>query len=126
MEIERIQRENKGAGSQLEYLREQINEVEQERESMQRELDKILRQPFFKKEQDSLASKTQKRIDELHKMLDKEETDTKNSRELLRKHGDEIRRLHEEERSLKEGKDAYKADLRKLNTHLDASGLSID
>ena len=126
MEIERIQRENKGAGDQLEYLREQIAEVEQERESMQRELDKILRQPFFKKEADSLASKTQKRIDEFHKMLDKEDTDMQNSREMIRKHNDEIRRLHEEERNLKEGKDAYKADLRKLNTHLDASGLSID
>lgn len=58
MEIERIQRENKGAGSQLEYLREQIAEVEQERGHMQRELDNILRKPFFKKESDSLASKT--------------------------------------------------------------------
>lgn len=59
-------------------------------------------------------------------MLDKEESEIKNSRELVRKHNDEIRRLHEDERSLKEHKDAYKADLRKLNTHLDASGLSID
>ena len=59
-------------------------------------------------------------------MLDKEDTDMQNSREMIRKHNDEIRRLHEEERNLKEGKDAYKADLRKLNTHLDASGLSID
>jgi len=39
-------------------------------------------------------------------MLDKEDTDMQNSREMIRKHNDEIRRLHEEERNLKEGKDA--------------------
>lgn len=85
----------------MDYLRESIREVEAERDSLTRELDKILRQPFFKKEQDSLASRTHKRIDELNKMLDKEHTDLNNSRELVRKHNDEIRRLHEEERDLK-------------------------
>jgi chromosome segregation ATPase len=48
MQIEKIQRENKSAGSTLDYLRDQIREVEAERESMTRELEKILRQPFFK------------------------------------------------------------------------------
>ena len=42
MEIEKIQRENKSAGSTLDYLREQIREVEDERCSLERELQKIL------------------------------------------------------------------------------------
>lgn len=38
------------AGSQVEYLRDQIQEAKTERDQLSREFDNLMRQPFFKKE----------------------------------------------------------------------------
>ena len=38
------------AGSQVDYLRQQIQEAKDERDQLSREFENLMRQPFFKKE----------------------------------------------------------------------------
>ena len=89
---------------------------------MQSELDAVLRQPFFRKEADQ---QNYKKVEELNKKIDREDTQLKDARANILKHDKEMKDLLDEERHLKEEKEFYGADLRKLNTYMDASGLSI-
>jgi len=48
--LEKSQRETMAAGSQVDYLRNQIQEAKDERDQLSREFENLMRQPFFKKE----------------------------------------------------------------------------
>jgi hypothetical protein len=50
LNLEKSQRETMAAGSQVDYLRQQIQEAKDERDQLSKEFENLMRQPFFKKE----------------------------------------------------------------------------
>lgn len=52
LQLEKSHREAASAGNQVEYLKDQITELREERNRLQKEMDTILQNPYFKKEHD--------------------------------------------------------------------------
>lgn len=75
--IEKIQRDNEGAGSQLDYIQQQIKEVKEERDRLWEELEQVSKVPFFQKESSNLSYQ---KLEDLTKKIDKEDQEIRNSR----------------------------------------------
>jgi TolA-binding protein len=77
MMLEKSQRDNISAGSQVDDLRDQIQEVKNERDQLSREFETLMRQPFFQKETEK---NNFQKIDSLQSEVNKLESELKKSR----------------------------------------------
>ena len=88
MYLEKQNREVQTAGSQIEMLQTQIREARDERDALQREFDKIMQQPYFKREHDPEALK---KMNEVEKQIDEKRLDQEKSRANILKYEKEIK-----------------------------------
>jgi len=93
VELEKINRETMQAGSQIDYLKEEIKEAKNERNLLQKEFDNIMKQPFFKKENDQNSLN---KLQELEAKIAQSEAEIKKSRANILKHEEDIKESSEE------------------------------
>ena len=95
--LEKQHREKMQAGSQVEDLQDEINNVKKERNQLQREFDNIMSQPFFKKE---LDSNNLDKLKTLEEKIRQQEDSIKKSRTNITKHMEECHEIQKEIKSL--------------------------
>lgn len=123
MMLEKSQRETMAAGSQVEYLRDQIQEAKNERDQLTREFDNLMRQPFFKKETEK---NNFAKIDTLQQEISKLELEQKKSRANILKLTEEAKELSDEKKHLESENKSYEDEIRKFNTYNDPAGISLE
>ena len=82
-----------------------------------------MKQPFFRKEADN---SNYKMIEELKNKKDKFNNETKKAKTSYIKLDQELYDLQQELKQLTQDKDFYNKELKKLNTYMDPTGLTLD
>ena len=110
--LEKTHRETNTAGQQIEYIREEIQEIKSERNVLSNEFDNIMRKPFFAKEFDKDG---QSKLQDIQAQIDRFQADNKKTRANIKVHSENIK---ETESKLKEQKKDYEIYNDKLKKHI--------
>ena len=118
-----MHRETASAGNQIDFLKDEIAIAKNERNQLQKEFDLIMKQPFFKKENDQ---NNLQKLTSLQQQIDQQEAELKKSRANILKYEEEHKELSDEINGLNKDKQFYNEELKKMNTYNDPHGLTVD
>ena len=88
IQLEKTHRETNTAGQQIEYLRDEIQEIKNERNQLSNEFDNIMRKPFFAKEFDKDG---QSKLQDLQAQIDRLNADNIKVRAQIKKNAENIK-----------------------------------
>ena len=122
-QLEKNVRETQSAGGEIDYIKDQVREAKTERNALQKELDQILKTPFFAKENDQ---SNLKRLTDLEQKISGIDLEIKKSRQLIVKQENDRKEFDDEYKELMTEKKGYTAALNKMNAYTDPNGLTVE